>query len=524
MKYKRTILLVIYLGVILSLLACNSEEDATNDNNQEDQNGKNILTVAYDNKPPGLDPHITTATITKDFTSPIFETLVALDSELEPQPMLAEEWEISEDGKTYTFKLREGVKFHNGKEMTSEDVIASYDKWVEVSSLGKSNFADATFEAEDDYTVVMQLPERNTVTLIALSNTIQYLAIMPKEIVENAGADGITEYIGTGPYEVKEWRADQYLHLKKFEDYQPLSTPADGFAGKKEVLVDELHLEIVDDASTRVAGLISGQYDMATLLPYDDYDRLENDPNITVYTPDNGFAMMVFNKKHGFFSDVKARQAINYALDLEEVLLAAYSSEKFAAPSHALVPEIQTSFYREEGIDRYNQKDIEKAKELLDEIGYNGEEIVFLVSRAYEDHYNAAVSVQQQLKEVGINVKLDVYDWATLLTHREDETAWDMFATGFSYEPHPLNNIWLDSATQYPGWTNSSEIDSFIDQIRTAASPEEASDYFGELQDEFYNYLPLVKYGDTKNIHATRSNIKGYDYSLSHVFWNISKE
>lgn len=438
--------------------------------------------------------------------------------------MLAEEWEMSEDGTTYTFKLRKGIKFHNGKEMTSEDVVASYNKWVEASSLGKSNFTNATFEAQDDYTIVLQIPERNTVTLIALANTIQYLAIMPKEVVENAGADGVTEYIGTGPFAVKEWKPDQYLHLEKFEDYQPLETPADGASGKREALVDELHLEIVDDASTRVAGIISGQYDMATLLPYDDFEKLDSDPNITVHNPDNGFAMMVFNKKHGFFSDVRARQAINYALDLDEVLLAAYSSDKFAAPSHALVPEFQSAFYSDVGSDRYNQKDIEKAKELLDEIGYNGEEIVFLVSRAYEDHYNAAVSVQQQLKEIGVNVRLDVYDWATLLTHREDETAWDMFGTGFAYEPHPNNNIWLDSATQYPGWTNSPEIDSLLDQIRTAASPEEASDYFEELQDEFYDYLPLVKYGDMKHIHATRSNVKGYDYSLAHIFWNISKE
>lgn len=151
----------------------------------------------------------------------MFETLVTTDSDYKAVPMLAEFVDISEDNKTYTFKLREGVKFHNGDEMLGEDVIASMERWVEKSSVTGSMFEGATWEADGDYTVVLQLESPSVFVLDTMASQKMAAAIMPKEIVEEADADGVKEYIGTGPYKFVDWKQDQYIHFTKNEDYQP---------------------------------------------------------------------------------------------------------------------------------------------------------------------------------------------------------------------------------------------------------------------------------------------------------------
>src|SRR5699024_10749034 len=145
-----------------------------------------------------LDPYLSNAIATTDIMWHVFETLLVIDSEFNIQPMLAESYEQSDDGKTVTFNLREGVLFHNGDEMTANDVVASMEHWKEAAS-NAGSFKEATFEAEDDYTVVMNLPEPMATALSTLSNVSsgQFAAIMPKEIVENIPDSGVEEYIGS---------------------------------------------------------------------------------------------------------------------------------------------------------------------------------------------------------------------------------------------------------------------------------------------------------------------------------------
>src|SRR5690625_4487556 len=199
-----------------------------------------------DGQTPTLDQPTDAATADRNTARLIFETLMTVDSDYNPVPMLAESVN-TEDNKTYTFHLREGILFHNGKEMIADDVIASMERWLELSTITGNIFEGATWTAKDDYTVVLELQQPSSLTLDTLATSKQAPGIMPKEIVESATAEGVEEFIGTGPYEFVEWRQDQYIHYKRFDDYQPREEEADGLGGKKEALLDEIYIHFVPD-------------------------------------------------------------------------------------------------------------------------------------------------------------------------------------------------------------------------------------------------------------------------------------
>jgi peptide/nickel transport system substrate-binding protein len=179
-----------------------------------------VLRVGNLGEPPALDAHWTTASITETLTNHIYEGLFSLDRDNKPIPMLAESAPVSKDGLTYTFKLRAGVKFHNGKEMTSDDVVASLNRWGKQSIYGKALYAQvAELRAVDPLTVEMKLKEKSAIVLISLAVPNNFGAIYPKEIAAKFPPEvKVTEYVGTGPYKLAEWKPDQYIRMVRFDD------------------------------------------------------------------------------------------------------------------------------------------------------------------------------------------------------------------------------------------------------------------------------------------------------------------
>ncbi|WP_368652235.1 ABC transporter substrate-binding protein [Ornithinibacillus sp. 4-3] len=541
MKFIKKSLIFYFLILGLTLVACqsndseevnkeinneeNKAEDQDKDQEKNNDTARKELRIAYNAQPPTLDTYISVAGATRQVASQIFESLVTLDSNYVIQPMLAESYEESEDGKTITFHLRQGIKFHNGEEMKADDVVASMERWFSRSSVGKANFSDATIDAEDEYTVVINLSEYSFLTLYFLANPTQLAGITTKENAESADeALGIDEMIGTGPFKFEEWKQDQYIHLSKFDEYSSRSEQPDGFAGGKEVLIDDLYFEFVSDSSTRVAGMLSGEYDIATTIPFDNVDQLEKDSNVEIQSGEVSFTAMIFNKKAGVFSDQKIRQAVNAALDMEEILMAAFGSEDYYELQHGLMIEDQIEWHSEKGKENYNINDTEKAKQLLQEAGYDGEEITVMTSRDYPEMYDASVVAQQQLNELGMNIKLEIYDWPTVIELREDPSAYDAFFTVVATEPFPNAFYFLDSANEYAGWTDSPEIDDLLNKITQSRTQEEAAEIFGELQEEFWDYLPLIRFGDSKAIRAHRNNVQNVRGFMGLQLWNVDKE
>jgi peptide/nickel transport system substrate-binding protein len=234
--------------------------------------------------------------------------------------------------------------------------------------------------------------------------------------------------------------------------------------------------------------------------------------------------MLVFNKQQGLFSNEKARQAVNYALDKELVLRSSFGDERFYTMEPSLFRKEQIDWYSDAGKELYNPKDMEKAKQLLQEAGYNGEEIVILTSRDYAYQYNAAVATQQLLEQLGIKSKLDTYDWGTLLERRSNPEAWDIFFTGWdtSVIPHQYN--FLSSEAKWPGWTNSPEIDQLLVDIQYAPSQAEARALYSQLQQKFWEYLPIINVGTYNKINGMSDKVKGFRDFIGPVVWNVSVE
>lgn len=219
-----------------------------------------------------LDPQSTTAHPTPHVALTIWEGLFAYGRNFEPVPELAESWSASDDQMTWTINLRQGVMFHNGKEMTAEDVKASLERWLSVSPRAAGLQILTGIEAVDTYTVELSFSEPiGDVLRRLLADDGSKAVIMPKEIAEASPQMELTEIVGTGPYQFVEYRPDELVRVVRFEEYQPIEGPSNYQGGLKNAYVDEIIFRIVPEASTRVAGLEQGDLHIILGLPETEY-------------------------------------------------------------------------------------------------------------------------------------------------------------------------------------------------------------------------------------------------------------
>ncbi len=516
---KHRLIIITLLALMLIVAGCNSGDSEDSKNNTEGDKG-GVLRVALAAQPPTLDQVASTTVAARDTGRLMFETLVTTESNYRVVPMLAESVDVSEDNKIYTFHLRKGVKFHNGKEMTAEDVVASMYRWVDKSSVTGNIFNNATFEAEDEYTVILQLGKPSTLAMDTMASAKMAAAIMPKEIVEAAPVEGVTEYIGTGPFKFVEWKQDQYIHFTKFDDYQSLETEADGLSGKKEALVDDIYFEIVNDASTRMAGLQTGKYDFAHSIPSNNYDQLKSNPKLNPVFDNYGEMFLVYNEKKGAASEFKMRQAINTALDLEKIMLGSFTDEELYWLDPGYMTSTISNWASDAGSEFYNQNDPEKAKQLLDEIGYNNEEIRIMTTRDYPFFYSATVIIQEQLTKLGMNVKLVVYDWPTFMEKlTNDLEEWDaaIFASATVSTPSQL----LAISSTFAGGIADPTTTSLLEALETSPSQEKAKKIWDELQGHAWeNHLPVTIIGGYNSLFGATDKVEGLTTFSGPIYWN----
>lgn len=511
------------IGCSSSTLSPDGQASQSNTASQEAKSKeKNEIRVALSVAPPTLDLHMTTAIATQQVSWHIYEYLVTLDKDYKVAPMLAEKIEVSEDGKIITLPLRKDIKFHNGKTMTAEDAVASLNRWKELSAIGRSALPNAKISMKDTNTVVITLAQPSSAALPALAYPQQGAVVMPKEVIDAADEKGVKEYIGTGPFQFVEWKQDQYIHLKKFAEYKSLETESSGLAGKREAKVEDLYFVPVPDAATRVAGIQAGEFDFADEVPFDNFQQLKDDPNlVTTVTKPRRYNGLIFNAKQGLFADVKMRQAVNAALDMESIMMAATGNPDFYRLDPGLMYQEQ-SMYVDSGKENYNQKNVEKAKQLLQEAGYKGEPITILGTRDYEFLYKSAVVVKDQLEKIGMKVNLEVYDWPTLVSKRSDEKAWNIFFTFFPIYSNPTQTLYLDSRNKWPGWYNNSQMDQMLDQMRATLNPEEEKKIFADVQKLYWEDVPVIKLGDMHGLAVQRNYVKGFEFFMDLSFWNVS--
>ena len=535
MKHKPlACILALILCMAFVLAACSnsdtgSSETGSNDtansetaaDNSDETSGfeQSELNIAIAANPPSLDPPTINSNIVGGIGIHVYESLFAMDENYEPKPVLAESYEVSEDGLVYTIKLRQGVKFHNGQEMTADDVVASMNRWLELSPKANTLIGGSVFEKVDDYTVAMTANKASSDIIMILASPIQFAAIYPKDVVDSATDEGISEYIGTGPYKVAEWKQDQYVKLERYEDYQPSGVWAGGLAGDKTGSMDTIYFRVVTDATTRIAGVESGQYDIAEEIPLEQYEELSQNESLNLKVDRGGTLNLFLNTTEGIMANETIRQAVLAALNCEDIMLASYGDPNLYELSPSWSNTTDAQWGTDAGSEYYNQKDTEKAKELLAEAGYNNEPIILVTTPDYAEMYNATLVVQEQLRQAGFNAEVESYDFSTFMEHRADPKQFDMFITSNSYNMLPIQLSVLDSS-----WAglDRPEVGEGIVAIRSAESDEDAAAAWENLQSFLYEYGAATVLGHYTGLTAMNANVDNVEYLRFQIYWNVT--
>jgi len=259
-------------------------------------------------------------------------------------------------------------------------------------------------------------------------------------------------------------------------------------------------------------------------VPLDNAEQLEAQPDVELVTALGSLQTGIFNEEEGVFTDPLMRQAVNTAIDNRAIMLGAYVSEEFFTLDAGIMFEDQVDWHSLAGEEYYFQNDPDQALEMLDEAGYDGEEVVILVARDYDALYNTAVVLHQQLEELGMNAVLEVTDWPTYLELSDDPSNFDIAITSFSTRLIPHQYPTLSKRAAYVGWTKSEELDRLLDEIKEQPTQEEAFEVFEELQVQFYEDMPMLNIGKSSGLTGIRSNVVNYEDLIGPILWNTTIE
>lgn len=501
----------ILLACVLCLFCFAGCGNKTTDDGQGD--GTTALNIALDGEPSNLDIAMSTEDIASEVTyGSVFEQLVALNADNEVVCELCEFYEVNEDYTVYTYHLRQGVQFHNGEEMTADDVVASMNRWIDNAENANTLVGGAHFTKVDDYTVEITM-ESGTLYLNEMIGGLgQHAVIMPASVIEAVGeGELVSDYIGTGPYMFSEWRPDQYILLTKNENYQPYGEEGDysGWAGYKTAYYDKVYFYYPGDNATIMSGIQTGEYDLVSLTG-DNYAQFVDNADYTIFSDESEMPMLIFNKAQGVSTNPVVRQAVQAVINCDDLLYASTGNTDFYNLYSSYMFESSANWYTEAGSASYNQNDPERAKELFAQAGWTDSDVFrILVNSNSVDFYAQAQVIQEQLRSIGINCELAAYDASTYSDVRNNQPEnWDAFITSFG--PKVLPNINLFLSASWAGWCADERIQSDLAKISAETDLDEAKQIWSDLQTYMYEeYVPVVKFGTTQLCGMSTSDIDG---------------
>ncbi|MGP4688690.1 ABC transporter substrate-binding protein [Agrobacterium pusense] len=484
-----------------------------------------------------LDPIITTAHIVRNHGYMIYDTLLALDADFKPQPQMAD-YTVSDDKLTYTFTLRDGLKWHDGTPVTAEDCIASLQRWGKRDTSGQVLFDKTeSLTATDDRTFVFKLKEPFGFlpdVLAKPSSVVPFM--MPKRIAATPADTAITEFVGSGPFRfvTAEYQPGVKAVYEKFTDYVPRNEPASWLAGGKVVKVDRVEWLSMPDAQTAINAIQSGEIDYIEAPPVDLLPLVESNDELTVKTLNTlgSQTMGRMNFLYPPFDNKKIRQAALKAMNQKDVLDALIGNPDYyticgsvfgcGTPLEALAGSESLT----------GAGDMESAKALLKEAAYDGTPVVILQPTDVVTVKAQPVVAAAALRAAGFNVELQPMDWQTLVTRRASqkpvaEGGWNMFFTNWIVPEimTPLNNPMLNGrgARGFFGWQTDEKLEALRAKYIAAATAEEQKAAAAELQAHAMDEVSYVPLGQYKNPSMWRNQLSGFLESPVPVFWNIEK-
>ncbi|MFT8356725.1 MAG: ABC transporter substrate-binding protein [Bifidobacterium aquikefiri] len=503
------------VAVLFSLTACGSSSASSSSKGVDG----GTIHIALNATVTSLDPMITGAYVARDTMRSMYESLVTLKQDGSVGPLLAKSYKVSSDFKTFTFTLRSGVKFHNGETMKASDVVASMQRWIKLSQIGSTFFTGSTVTSPDADTVVITSPKPVSTGLYLMADTGRIAAIMPKSVIDKATSTGVTEYVGTGPYEFSSWDKDNKIVLKKFADYSSPTGATNGYTGKRVAHADKLEFDFVTDGTTRLSGTLSGQYQIGYSLADSQYAQAKANSSLKV-EKDEMLETLIFNKQEGLFKDnTKLRQAILAALNMSKIAKAGHQNSDLYTNDGGLMPK-NSPLRSDSSLDKYNDPDAAAAKKLIKESGYNGQTITFLTTKDYPYMYDESMEIQNELNAVGIKTNIQVLDWASVLQKMFQPGSWDMLISSYSYSANPISYSFFQASGA--GWNTDPEFKEIADSINAATTETAQKAGYDKLQDWFYTYVPNIIVSKYQQISAVSTKLNGYSSGMQGpVYYNL---
>jgi peptide/nickel transport system substrate-binding protein len=474
--------------------------------------------IAVIGEPGSIDPMMTLADLVNQIDQHFFETLYYTDPLFHIGPVLAAAMPtVSADGKTYTIPLRDSVPFHDGTLMRADDVVASLQRWLSLSAraaAAKPFVVSVT--APDLRTVVIALnaPYSPLMTLLSIFNGAA--AIMPKRLA--ASNDPLKEFVGTGPYRLLEHVQDRYIRVAKFDLYSSPPGRPNGFLGARKAVIEELRFIPVPNPTTRVDGLISGQYHFADGLTTDSYLKLAGQAGVkqgTMIVP--GWAVIVMNTKGVLTNDVRIRRAALAAISPADMLAAAFGPPSVWTLEGALYPK-GTELYLPDA-PGYNAHDPAKAAALLKEAGYKGQPFRIFTTTQYDYMFKIAQVAEANLTEAGFKVDVQVMDWATVLQRRNDPTIWEAFVTSSPVFPDPT--LFSPFNRNYAGWWQSPAITAAVTAFTSAPDNAARLAAWKKMHELFYSEVPSLLVGYYALLYGISTKLENFTSAQPPAFWNV---
>src|SRR3984893_6189730 len=486
-----------------------------------------------------LDPGFTGAYITRDHGYMVYDTLLATDSSFKIQPQMAD-WKVSDDKLTYTFTLRDGLKWHDGAPVTAEDCVASLKRWGRNDSMGQKlmDFT-ASIEASDEKTITLKLKEPYGLVLESIGKPSSYTPfMMPKRLAETPPGQQIKEQIGSGPFKFvqAEFQPGVKAVYEKNKDYVPRKEPASWTSGGKVVKVDRVEWITMADAQTAANALQSGDIDLLENPSFDILPMLKADKELRVETLNKlGFQTLGrMNFLYPPFDNVKVRRAAFLAINQKDVLDALVGNPEYyksCGPFFVCGTPLAT----EEGSETLVKGNgMAAAKKALAESGYDGTPIVIMAPGDVVTLKAQPVVSAQLLRDAGFKVDVQATDWQTVVTRRASqkppkEGGWNMFFTNWAAADvvNPVANVSVGGRGKnggWFGWPEDTKVEAMRDAFARSSSPEEQKKIAAEIQKENYDQVIYIPLGQYLAPSAWRKSLSGVlDGPATPIFWNIDK-
>jgi peptide/nickel transport system substrate-binding protein len=485
-----------------------------------------------------LDPIWTTAYIVRNHGYMIYDTLFSTDEKGEIKPQMVEKHTVSADQLTHTLVLRDGLLWHDGQPVTSEDCVASIKRWGAKDATGQKLMSFvAGFDIVDAKTFAIKLKSPTGLVLLGLgkpSSAVPFM--MPKRVAETDPNTQISEFIGSGPFVFKkdEWKPGAKTVYVKFDKYKPRSEPSSSLAGGKVVKVDRVEWHAISDHQQAVNALLAGEIDLIEAAPHDLLPLAMADKNVKFYSwnPDGNQYTFRPNWLHKPFDNPKVREALFYAFNQEDFLKAVIGDAEYYKVCRSYFP-CGTPFADEKPMEGMLSSNFKKARELLKEAGYDGTPIVLMHSTDLQVLTNLAPVAKSLMEKAGFKVEMQSMDWQTVVARRAKKEApsaggWHGFLTSWVSADitNPIFSGFMNAACDKAmfGWPCDAELEKLRDDFARETDPAKQKLIASAIQARNTKVVTHLPLGQWYQGAVMRKNVVGMLPAPAPVFWNIAIE